>query len=145
MTPNGIIQLKRQEGLRLTAYRCPAGKLTVGYGHTSGVKEGDIIDRTQAEAFLVGDVAKAETGARSLVPTFDAISPRRQDAIVNLVFNMGRGDTTKKTGLAGFTNFLAAVKRGFWKKAGVELVDSDWFRTVGRGRSADIITAIREG
>ena len=31
------------EGLRLTAYRDAAGVLTIGYGHTKGVREGDRI------------------------------------------------------------------------------------------------------
>ena len=35
-----IDKIKEFEGFRGTAYRCPAGVLTVGYGHTSGVVKG---------------------------------------------------------------------------------------------------------
>ena len=28
--------IRQFEGLRLTAYKCPAGVWTIGYGHTSG-------------------------------------------------------------------------------------------------------------
>lgn len=35
----GYNLIKQFEGLRLTAYRCPAGKWTIGYGHTKGVKK----------------------------------------------------------------------------------------------------------
>ena len=39
--------LKEHEGLRLKAYRCPGGVLTIGYGHTKNVKPGDVIDKEQ--------------------------------------------------------------------------------------------------
>ena len=38
-----IDYLKKAEGYSGVAYRCPAGVLTIGYGHTAGVKEGDKI------------------------------------------------------------------------------------------------------
>ena len=41
-----IEKIKEFEGCSLTAYKCPAGKLTIGYGHTKGVKNGQKI--TQA-------------------------------------------------------------------------------------------------
>ena len=44
------------EGYKLTAYKCPAGVWTVGYGHTNGVKSGDVITSTQAQEFLQTDV-----------------------------------------------------------------------------------------
>ncbi|MCD8134613.1 MAG: hypothetical protein LUH01_01140 [Parabacteroides gordonii] len=37
----GINLIKEHEGLRLEAYRCPAGIYTIGYGHTAGVRRGD--------------------------------------------------------------------------------------------------------
>lgn len=37
------------EGLRLKSYTCPSGKLTIGYGHTSGVVPGMQIDNKFAE------------------------------------------------------------------------------------------------
>ena len=40
------------EGCKLTAYKCPAGVWTIGYGHTNGVKEGDKITVRQAGELL---------------------------------------------------------------------------------------------
>jgi lysozyme len=34
--------------LRTTAYKCPAGVYTIGYGHTKGVKKGQKITKEQA-------------------------------------------------------------------------------------------------
>ena len=37
-------KIKKFEGLRLKAYVCAAGVCTIGYGHTAGVKPGDVIE-----------------------------------------------------------------------------------------------------
>lgn len=47
----GINLIKQFEGVRLTAYRCPAGVYTIGYGHTRGVKRGMKITEEEASAF----------------------------------------------------------------------------------------------
>ena len=57
ITPAGIRAIRSREGLRLTAYTCEAGKLTIGYGHTAGVKQGQKITEGQATAFLAEDLA----------------------------------------------------------------------------------------
>ena len=49
--------IRKYEGCRLTAYKCPAGVWTIGYGTTvypngQPVREGDKISRAEAEAFL---------------------------------------------------------------------------------------------
>ena len=56
----GIELIKRYEGLRLEAYVCPAGVLTIGWGHTKGVKAGMVIDLAEAERLLADDIAIAE-------------------------------------------------------------------------------------
>ena len=53
--------IKASEGLRLEAYFCPAGKLTIGVGHTGkDVKEGMKITEKKAEELLAKDVSVAE-------------------------------------------------------------------------------------
>ena len=59
--------VKTFEGLRLSAYRCPAGRLTIGWGHTSGVTEGDTITAEEAEELLEHDLAEAATHVDRLV------------------------------------------------------------------------------
>ena len=48
----GLDIVKEAEGLRLSAYLCPAGIPTIGYGHTKGVKLGDTCTKEQAEIIL---------------------------------------------------------------------------------------------
>ena len=90
--------IRRFEGCRLAAYRCPAGVWTIGYGHTSGVVPGMSITASQAEELLVQDVAVAEG-----IVNAERISGLRQcqfDALVSFVFNVGGANFRKSTMLA---------------------------------------------
>jgi len=44
--------ITQYEGLNLTAYKCSAGKDTIGYSHTHSVKPGDRITKAQVDVFL---------------------------------------------------------------------------------------------
>ena len=83
----GIDIIKRFEGLRTEAYLCPAGRWTIGYGHTSGVREGQVITAQRAETLLAQDVGFIE---RRLATRLDAILTDSQfSALVSFVFNLG--------------------------------------------------------
>lgn len=84
----GINLIKEFEGLRLTAYRCPAGVYTIGYGHTRGVKRGMKITEEEASAFLTADLRNSEKA----VERYDRIYHWNQnefDALVSFTFNCG--------------------------------------------------------
>lgn len=87
----GLALVKRFEGLRLEAYRCPAGILTIGYGSTGPhVREGMIITPGEAERFLMLDLRRFEHGVDAMtdmVPTND----NQFSACVCLAFNIGLG------------------------------------------------------
>lgn len=86
--------IKKYEGLRLTAYKCPAGVWTIGYGHTKGVTQGMSIITSQAEDFLLQDIAPCEKA----VASYDDIYKWRQqefDALVSFTFNCGAGNLKK--------------------------------------------------
>ena len=90
----GLELIKQHEGLRLKAYRCPAGIPTIGYGHTKGVKMGQVITEEQATAFLVEDLNDAEQAViRHKLNT----NQTQFDALVSLVFNIGSGNFAKST------------------------------------------------
>jgi lysozyme len=84
----GLNLIKRFEGLQLKTYICPAGKLTIGYGHTGkDVKKGMAINISEAENLLKNDVAKFEKEVNSLVKV-----PLKQyefDALVSFCYNLG--------------------------------------------------------
>lgn len=56
VSASGFAFLKHYEGFRESAYKCPSGVWTIGYGHTQGVKEGDTITQLEAQNLLVRDV-----------------------------------------------------------------------------------------
>lgn len=78
-------EIARFEALSLTAYRCPAGKPTIGYGHTKGVKMGDKISYEQATTFLTEDIAETYQYIRPL----GELTQGQFDALVSFVFNVG--------------------------------------------------------
>ncbi len=86
--------IRQSEGLRLTAYRCPAGVWTVGYGHTVGVVPEMVITLEQAEEFLGQDIEKAEG-----IVNAEHLNLRQCqfDALVSFVFNVGGGNFRKST------------------------------------------------
>lgn len=88
--------LKEYEGLRLKAYRCPSGVLTIGYGHTKKVKPGDVIDKETAHRFFVEDVEDVER-LLDAERYSSALSPGQYDALVSFIFNLGWGKFRSST------------------------------------------------
>lgn len=89
-----IEHIKRSEACSLRAYRCPAGVLTIGYGHTKGVKEGDRITQRQADEFLKQDLAEFEAVANKCK---HLSSQGRYDAVVDFIYNCGVGNWNSST------------------------------------------------
>jgi lysozyme len=93
----GLALVRRFEGLRLEAYRCPAGVLTIGYGSTGPhVRTGMVITPGEAERLLDKDLARFETGVEAMlcgVPTTED----EFSALVSLAFNIGLGKFATST------------------------------------------------
>ena len=83
------------EGCRLAAYRDGNGVLTIGYGHTSNVNEGDTCTQEQAEVWLAFDVAWAATTVNKLVKV--VLNQEEFDSLVDFVFNCGSGNFASST------------------------------------------------
>ncbi len=112
------------EGCQLDAYRCPAGKVTVGYGHTgAGTTMGLTITQARAEQLLAGDVLTAEeTIAHSVhVP----LTQNQGDALASLIYNIG-GAAFRESLMLGLINQSdfsgAAAQFGRWVHAGAEIL-----------------------
>lgn len=90
-------KIKAWEGCRLTAYRCPAGVWTVGYGHTgSDVIPGKRITQAEADALFEADIRKF---ADSVDTTLKGarVNNNQFDALVSLAYNIGIGAFAKST------------------------------------------------
>lgn len=133
-------QLKRHEGLRMEAYLCPAGKLTIGYGHNCEAwpvvdvrKVGDVISREKAEELLVEDVFGVVDELDDALPWWRELSEPRQAVLLNMAFNLGLPK------LLTFKKAIAAMYAGDWNKAAHEMLDSQWALQV-KGRAAELAT-----
>lgn len=87
--------VKQFEGRELKAYRCSAGVLTIGYGHTKGVKEGDEISPAEAERLLVEDLTAISDDLNRLVNV--PVSEGQYIALLSLAFNIGATALKKST------------------------------------------------
>lgn len=85
----GKALIKRFEGLRLDAYRCPAGVATIGYGSTGPhVRMGMTITPGEAERLLDQDLARFEVGVSAMIGSIPT-SEDEFSAMVSLAFNVG--------------------------------------------------------
>lgn len=113
---NGYRLIKSFEGLRLIAYRCPAGKWTIGYGHTRGVKKGMYISEGVAQHFLIEDVQRVEP----VIQRYDKKYHWTQnefDALASFAFNCGTGNLHKLLGYGTRSKQVIAQKLLSYNKA----------------------------
>jgi lysozyme len=115
-------QLILHEGLRLKPYHCSAKKLTIGVGRNL-----DDVGITEEEAlFLLGnDIARIIPELSQNIPAFTHLDEIRKRVLVDMGFNLGISR------LLHFRRMLAALERGDYQKAAVEMMDSKWARQVG--------------
>lgn len=121
MTPSDacIDLVKASEGCKLTAYRCPAGIWTIGYGHTRGVRQGQTITQDEADALLLDDLELAAAQVRGMVTV--PLTQGMFDALVDFVFNLGAGrlrDSTLLRLLNQSRYAEAAAQFKFWVMSG---------------------------
>ena len=119
----GTVNLVKEfEGCRLTAYICPAGVLTIGYGHTgSDVHSGMKITQKQAEAFLAKDLQKFANTVNSKVKV--GLNANQRGALVSFTFNVGGGAFGSSTLLKRLNkgenpNTVASQELPKWNKGG---------------------------
>ena len=110
------------EGLSLTAYPDPASPRgreaakkpelrkpnwkelsgepwTIGYGHTKGVREGDICTLFQADAWLMEDLEIAAATVRATITV--PLTAGEFDALVSIAYNLGRVPKSMRACLNG--------------------------------------------
>ncbi len=86
-SPAGFALTKQFEGLRLSSYQDSGGIWTIGYGHTSGVRSGQVISQSEADRLLALDVASAVGCVNRLLGV--PVTQNRFDALVDFAFNLG--------------------------------------------------------
>jgi len=130
--------LRKDEGLSLKVYKCPAGKKTVGYGHNIEARplpqyiafylsEHGEITLEMAEYLLDMDITLAVEAAKKIImsPGWMWLTPNRRAVMVMMVFNIGA---------AGFLNFhgmRAAIAARDVEGVCQHMRSSKWYRQLG--------------
>lgn len=120
ISDKGLQLVKHFEGCYLKAYKCPAGVLTIGYGHTGpDVKPGMEITQAQADDLLRLDIERFEKAVRDCVKV--PLEQNQFDALVSFAFNCGAGALQKSTLLKKLNagDVIGAVQEFHrWNKGG---------------------------
>lgn len=96
ISKQGIDLIKKYEGFKPYAYLCPAGIVTIGYGHTKGVRLGQTCTEAEAEQFLKEDLEIAEAEVNKVVNEVE-LTQGQYDSLVSFTFNLGAGNFQTST------------------------------------------------
>jgi lysozyme len=97
VTEDGLRLIRRFEGFSALPYRCPAGYLTVGYGHLVKNPEAfrQPITEDEATEMLVLDI---EVAARAVLRFISVpLTDGQFDALVSFTYNLGAGALQRST------------------------------------------------
>ena len=90
ISEKGLELIKSFEGCHLTAYRCPANKWTIGWGHTNGVHQDMVITQAQADQFLYEDVQRFVQAVNKYQSRFN-FNQAEFDSLTSFTYNCGEG------------------------------------------------------
>lgn len=108
--------IAREEGFRTKPYRCPAGKLTIGFGWNLDAG----ITRAQALVIMRSQIDDIREALKKKFPWFTALSEARQAVLISMGFQMGLA------GLYGFKNTLKFIAAGNYEQAAQNMLASKW-------------------
>ena len=106
---DGVELIKACEGFRSSAYVCPAGVWTIGWGATRDLagnrvtKDTPDVDEDEASAILSRDLVKFAAAVDRLVTV--PIGPRQRAALTSFAFNLGAGQLKCSTLLRKVNSF----------------------------------------
>jgi len=130
----GLAIIKKAETCSLSAYLCPAGVPTIGWGSTRDVHLGMKITATEADERLLSDLRDAEDDVNRLVKV--ALTDNQFSALVSFVYNIGSGNF-QKSGL------LKKLNSGSYTSVPGEL--GKWTRGGGKKLLGLVIRRAAEG
>ena len=84
-----VEKVKEFEGFRKTAYRCPAGVLTIGYGRTENVKPNEVTNVSRETIWLKGRLLDDMSYVFYKMDKYN-LSDNEVYALTDFIFNLGR-------------------------------------------------------
>jgi len=146
----------RYEGYREKAYLDTKGNVTIGVGFNLERKDAKqritsigldfkevyegrkTLTRPQVISILTEDIAQARLDAKKYLKTkeYQELKPEAQNIVTDMAFNLGY------TRLSKFKNLRKALINENYCAAADEMVNSKWYREVGR-RSKELVKKMR--
>lgn len=130
--------LKRHEGVKNYAYKDHLGYVTVGVGRCLEEGVGLGLSDDEIDYLLQNDIDRCRKELDTEYEWFDNLDSVRQEALINLSFNIGQ------TRLRGFVKALGHMAAGRYEEAGDEFYDSKWATQVG-DRALEVCQMIKSG
>lgn len=113
--------IKKYEGCKCKAYKCPAGVWTIGYGTTfypdgSKVKEGDVCTKSEADGLLLWYCT-----TQIKLPK-GQFTQNQKEALYSLIYNIGQSEFDQ-------SNLKKAIELQHWGKV---FKNWDWINAGGK-------------
>ena len=131
-------QLIKHESLETHAYSCSANKITIGVGRNIDPSDGLGITEDEARYLLKNDINRVMRECSRNLTWFDELDGVRQEAIINMVFNLGITRYLK------FKKHIEAMENKDYEMAGAQAIDSLWAKQVGY-RALELANQISSG
>jgi len=133
-------RIARHEGLRLHPYKCPANKLTIGYGRNL---EDRGITKDEAMYLLQNDLLRIKNGLSNQLDLYHHIVFHRleknvQEVLIEMAYQIGI------YGLLKFKKMLNAVFLRKFDLAAKEMLDSKWAKQTPR-RAKELSNIMKGG
>lgn len=120
-------QLRREEGVKASAYQDHLGYWTIGVGRLIDARKGGGLTEDEIDYLLANDVRRKTEEVRAALPWYDSLNDARKAVLVGMAFQMGTA------GLLGFKQTLAAVRDERYAHAAGLMMQSSWAKqTPGR-------------
>ena len=140
ISQNGLEFIKKYEGFQSKPYICPAGKLTIGYGHVISPHEqfNTTITEKDADRILGNDLKVTETTIEKGVKV--PLTQGQYDSLVSLVYNWGGGNFLRSFGLRCLNNsdYTKAAEEFFSAEYGVVRIKDVFSQGLYNRRQAEL-------
>jgi lysozyme len=119
---NLLNTIKNHEGFKAKVYKCPEGKLTIGYGFNI---EDNNLPLKVADFWLEYLVLNEFIPElKTIFKNFENFTENQKIALTDMLYNLG------KTRFLKFRNTINYINFGLWQKASQEILNSKWARQV---------------
>ncbi len=136
-------RIMNDEGFSAKPYKDTVGVPTIGYGATSILGKGVTLETeniapSAARQLLRSHLYGALVDAQHIFSRFDEMDGIRQEALVNMAFNLGRSRLSK------FRRMIEAAEELDFRQVALEARNSKWFDQV-KDRGQRIVHALESG